>query len=381
MNEASTTDCDAIVIALKSRSQPVSTAVRDSLSAAYWLKNMGAEKLYFKYCSTFDSTPQGNIGPVADALLEASGHPFSLLCPSLLENGRAVRNGMLYVNGVPLSKSHMKHHPLNPMWNSRIPALMKPQSKYPVFVVSREEMKDEASLVNRLKALSAEHDHFYLVPDYDEPDDGSRIAALFDLLPLWTGGSELLLHFAKQHSAGGQKKITETDSDGSTGRLMFCGSCSDMTQKQVNRWLIQGGKGRMIVPEDGKKSDPELWSMAEEYLKNPQEDYLFYSSGSVGFRDTATADAAASAGIESVLSRLAAMIARQIPADRVIVAGGETSGSVIKALGLHVFSVGPSIAPGVPILYPQEKKMKLVLKSGNFGDEDFFLKTLNEQEK
>lgn len=382
MEDVDTTDCDAVVIALKSRSEEHTAAVRESLTAAGWLKSQGAQKLYFKYCSTFDSTPHGNIGPVADALLESLDCPYTLLCPSLPENGRTVRDGVLYVNGVPLGESHMRHHPLNPMWDSRIPALMAPQSKYPTYILHREEMDDPAVLQEKLAALQKSGERFYLVPDYCTPDDGKRIAALFDALPLWTGGSELLMHFAAgQTQATGQTHRTvyaAAKSKSTHGRLMLCGSCSDMTQRQVKRWLASGGKGRMILPGDGARSDEALLKIAAEYLENPQTDFLFYSSGSVGMRDDSHTDSGASADIETSLSRLAALITKKAAVDRVIVAGGETSGAVTQALKLHCFAVGDSVAPGVPVLYPQGSDMRLVLKSGNFGNEEFFLHTLED---
>ena len=123
-------DAQAIVIALKSRTQPTAQAVEDSLAAARYLLAQGVQQIYFKYCSTFDSTPNGNIGPVADALMELVNAPCSILCPALPVNGRTVENGNLMVNGIPLHESHMKNHPLTPMWDCKIKNLMEPQSKY-----------------------------------------------------------------------------------------------------------------------------------------------------------------------------------------------------------------------------------------------------------
>lgn len=382
MEEADLSGHDAVVIALKSRSAPSEAAVRDSLAAARWLRQAGVEKLYFKYCSTFDSTPGGNIGPVCDALLEELHQPCTLLCPALSENGRIVRDGVLYVNGVPLAESHMQYHPLNPMWDSRIPELMAPQSKYPVFAIGREEMADPAALQKRLDELQGAYEHFYLVPDQAGAEDCACIVRRFGTLPLWTGGSELLLHLAAKSVTPGKSEAAAPPSGNrkTYGRLMFCGSCSDMTQKQVNRWLNAGGGGCMIIPEDGTKSESHFLEMAEGYLRNPRKDFLYYSSGSIGLLKAGHTDALVSRRIENVFSRLAQIILSHAPADRVIVAGGETSGAVIQALDLHSFTVGSSIAPGVPILRPQGREMRLVLKSGNFGREDFFLTALKDQE-
>ena len=133
-------ETQAIVIALKSRTQERKDAVADSLTAAEFLLRQGVKQLYFKYCSTFDSTPEGNIGPVADALMERAGAPYTLLCPSLPANGRTVEGGSLFVNGVPLHQSHMKDHPLTPMRDCRVDRLMAPQSRYPSRVLPREAL-------------------------------------------------------------------------------------------------------------------------------------------------------------------------------------------------------------------------------------------------
>ncbi|MFR9254759.1 MAG: four-carbon acid sugar kinase family protein [Merdibacter sp.] len=184
-----TADFDALVVALKSRSAAKEEALAQSGQALQFLREQGCEQFYFKYCSTFDSTPQGNIGVVMDALMEALDVPYSLLCPSLPVNGRTVLNGILYVNGQPLSESPMKDHPLNPMWDSEIANLMRPQSHFPCEVMSREQMKTE--WIEQLKQKHAK-ERFYLIPDYETDADGEQIASLFGDLPLLSGGSGLL---------------------------------------------------------------------------------------------------------------------------------------------------------------------------------------------
>jgi uncharacterized protein YgbK (DUF1537 family) len=140
-------DVDAVVIALKTRMDITSRAVAESLKAAKWLMEYGIKQLYIKYCSTFDSSQTGNIGPICDAVLETFDRTYTLLCPSLPVNKRTVKDGILYVDGIPLAESHMRNHPLTPMWDSFIPNLMKEQSKYPCFVFDRDTLMKE-HLVN-----------------------------------------------------------------------------------------------------------------------------------------------------------------------------------------------------------------------------------------
>lgn len=393
MEEADPEGWDAVVIGLKSRSEAAGEAVSDCLEAVRWLREKGAEKIYFKYCSTFDSTPSGNIGPVSDAVMEQTASSYSILCPSLPDNGRCVRKDILFVKGIPLAESPMKDHPLNPMWDSRVSVLMQAQSRYPVFPVSREEMRDPERLKERVEGLVRAHTHFYLVPDYESEEDGVLIAQFFGSLPFLTGGSGLLQHLgrslrqtAERDPAGedtiraGKKK---SEKDPGNGRVMFCGSCSEMTQKQVRRFIEKGGKAVRIdtvdLAEEGL--DKRVCELAELSMRHPEEDILYYSSGSAGLRDKENPDPMISGAMERFIAKLAATIVAGRPAERIIVAGGETSGAVTLALGLHTFGIGESIAPGVPILHPVGKDLRLVLKSGNFGNEDFFVGTLEDEKE
>lgn len=371
-------DYDAVVVALKSRSVDPALAASESLAALDWLRSVRAEKLYFKYCSTFDSTRSGNIGPVCDAILEKYHIPYTILCPSLISNHRTVDGGILYVNGTPLSESHMRHHPLNPMWSSSIKELMAPQSKYPCFNICQKEYGDIPSLKARIEKLAEEHEHFYLVPDHSELRHGEIIASLFEALPFWTGGSGLLGAFSEAH---GRRSPQDPEPRGGLpdkgGRLMIVGSCSDMAKKQVKRWIDSSGKAVMIDRETAFNADRTLPSVAEEYISDPQTDLMFYSSGSSAELRREEPSPEASRAMERFMASLARYIYAGVGAKRLIVAGGETSGAVITALGYHAFQVGASIAPGVPILLPLgEEGSQIVLKSGNFGDEDFFLEAL-----
>lgn len=176
--------CEAVVIALKSRTQETESAVADSMKAARWLAEQGAEQLYVKYCSTFDSRPCGNIGPIVDAILEAFNVPGTVLCPALPSNGRVVRDGILYVNGVPLAESPMKDHPLTPMWESRVAKLMEPQGKYACLEVFRDALHgDPETLLTGLARRISSQAHYYIVPDYVDEADAEKIISLFGGMP------------------------------------------------------------------------------------------------------------------------------------------------------------------------------------------------------
>ncbi len=370
------TDYDAIVIALKSRTQETHRAVQDSLDALQWLRDHGAQKLYLKYCSTFDSTPTGNIGPVADAAMERFSVPYTILAPALLPNGRTVRDGTLFVNGTPLAESHMCHHPLTPMWDSRIAELMRRQSAYPCFPIPESFYSDSAALFSQISLWQQQYSHFYLVPDDWKPDHGHKIAALFGSLPFLTGGSGLLEDLGALASISTSGPLTPPMQDRSP-RLMLAGSCSSATQEQVHRWLESGGAGIQLDPDTIRRIGPTPFL---EKAIQAQEDLLFYSSGSIGVlagRSPSPEDAAL---LEQSMAAIAAHMHRSGKLHRLVVAGGETSGAVMQALHLRTFSIGESIAPGVPEMSPVDTpSLRVILKSGNFGGPDFFLNALKEE--
>lgn len=364
---------EAVVIALKSRSIPAELAVSRTLKAAKWLLECGAAHLYFKYCSTFDSTPKGNIGPVTDALMELTESKYTVVCPSLPINGRTVKDGILYVNGTPLAESHMRNHPINPMTRSDISVLMAAQSRYPCFILQGNQME-------RIQEELAGEQRFTMVPSYSTDADGARIAEKFGHLPLLTGGSGLLEHLGRLY--GSNQCEAREPSAGQAApkglpRLLLAGSCSAMTRKQVETYLAQGGNAIRIEPDkllSGMQTEKEL----RQAIRLADGDILLYSTA-----DSKRVRAyqrmgseRVSALLEALMGRLA-VYGRDCGYQRIVVAGGETSGAVIRELKTGAFQIGADVAPGVPELWPiNQPELALVLKSGNFGDETFFLHVL-----
>lgn len=365
-------ETQAIVIALKSRTQETKGAVADSLAAADFLLKQGVKQLYFKYCSTFDSTAEGNIGPVADALMERTGASYTVLCPSLPANGRTVEEGNLFVNGVPLHESHMKDHPLTPMRDCRIARLMAPQSRYPSKVLTRKELED----------FQAPGDGpCYLIPDYSSDEDGKRIARTFGRLPLLTGGSGLLEHLAGEWTGemAGKGKIPES---GTRGRaLLLAGSCSKATLGQIAWYQAQGKPFFKLDPGallEGTQTMEDAWDFVAAH-QGEKDTVLVYSSDSP--ERVREYQKLGAGKVAALLEGITAQLARRAVEagyTRIISAGGETSGAVTKGLGFQSYLIGPSVAPGVPVMVPAEApEIRLVLKSGNFGGEDFFGQALD----
>lgn len=359
---------DAAVIALKTRTQETVSAVEDSLTALKWLHEQGAKRFYVKYCSTFDSTPRGNIGPICDASMEFLQAPYTVLCPALPVNGRVVRGGRLFVNGVPLEQSPMKNHPLTPMWASSIEELMAPQSKYPCRTIGR-------AYGNALPRLDAAHG--YYVPDMETDADADAIVACFGGLRLLTGGSGIAEPLARILME--DRVVSHPDAGTDRPALLLAGSCSVATREQIENYRAAGGACLKLDPMallDGTTNAKELWRQAKDCLG---ESVLIYSSDtpenvrkmqSHGQEKVAVL-------LENTFAQLACLAA-QDGIRRVIVAGGETGGAVTRQLGFNAYEIGQSIAPGVPVMTPvADPSLRLVLKSGNFGQPDFFRRALD----
>lgn len=361
----------AIVIALKSRTQETLQAVADSKHAAQFLLDQGITHLYFKYCSTFDSTPQGNIGPVCDALLEQMKAPYSLLCPSLPVNGRTVSNGRLFVNGTPLDESPMKDHPLTPMWDSRISELMRPQSHYSCQILPRNASWHKPEYT----------EPFYLIPDYETDEDGEKIAKTFGHLPFLSGGSGLLKPLAEYllSGSGTSRQIPATAVPGKA--LLIAGSCSKMTLSQIAWYQAQNMLSLRMDPLallNGTQTPEQIWEFIETHT-DEQHAVLVYSSDTPEM--VRRSQELGREKIASMLEQLSARLAEKAVEHgftRIICAGGETSGAITKGLHFSSYEIGESIAPGVPVMIPALRPdIRLVLKSGNFGQEDFFGRALS----
>lgn len=369
-------DAQAIVIALKSRTQETSQAVSHSLEAARFLLERGVKQIYFKYCSTFDSTKSGNIGPVADALMELMKVPYTLLCPALPVNGRTVEDGRLLVNGIPLHESHMKNHPLTPMWDSRIDKLMEPQSRYSCRSLSLEEMESFSHSLREHRFSTP----FYIVPDYKKTEDGGKIAAVFGRLPLLTGGSGLLEPLGQLWTDRLPVKGTIPKSRTRGRALLLAGSCSKATLEQIEWYKRQGKPCFKLDPSamlEGRQTVEDLWDFAKNCQDGVSAALLYSSEVPEKIKKYQTCSGKNIAGmLEHAMAQIAVR-AVQDGYTRIICAGGETSGAVTKGLGFPSYWIGESVAPGIPVMIPVEKpQMRLILKSGNFGQEDFFGRAL-----
>ncbi|WP_369268770.1 3-oxo-tetronate kinase [Streptomyces sp. R11] len=374
-------DADAVVIALKSRTTPASDAVDASLRALAWLRSADAEQIYFKYCSTFDSTPAGNIGPVTEALMDALGADFTIATPAFPDNGRTVFKGHLFVGDVLLSDSGMRHHPLTPMTDPNLVSVLQAQTGRPVGLVDHTVVAGGGDAVRtRFDELRKEGVGIAIV-DAVSNRDLVRLGEAVRDLPLVTAGSGLAIGLPANWGFEPSAAAAQLPpADGHAA--VVSGSVSDATNGQVLEFLRTGRPAFSVDPlriAAGEDVAGQALAFAEAHLADGP--VLVYSTQAP---DTVRAVqgrlGAAEAGelVERTLARVArGLVDRGVR--RLVVAGGETSGAVVQALGITRLRIGPQIAPGVPwcaATLPGGDTLHITLKSGNFGGPGFFTDSL-----
>lgn len=370
-------DIDAGVVALKSRTLPSAEAVRLSLEALDWLRDQGCTQFFFKYCSTFDSTKKGNIGPVIDALMDRLGAGSAIVCPAFPAAGRSVYQGHLFVGDALLSESGMENHPLTPMTDPDIRRWLSHQTRQGVgHVPARVVFEGPAAIADAI-AAERQAGRPVIVVDAIRDADLRAIGAAAKDLALVTGGSGIALGLPANLMAAGDLTSPAAAWTGRAGpAALIAGSVSKMTRAQVARWAATR-PAREITAGDVLEGriTPDA---AVRFVMEAGGPALLYSSADP---DTVRA-AQETYGRAEVAGRIEgffAETARQLVAagvTRIVTAGGETSGAVVEGLGIEALRIGPEIAAGVPAVAAVGRDLVLALKSGNFGDEDFFEKAL-----
>ncbi|WP_386691724.1 3-oxo-tetronate kinase [Lonepinella sp. MS14434] len=364
---------DAIVISLKSRSNPVEQAIEQSLKALHWLQDNGCNQFYFKYCSTFDSTAKGNIGPVTDALLAELKDDFTVITPALPVNGRTIFNGYLFVGEQLLSESGMKNHPITPMTDANLMRLMDAQAQGKTGLVAYADViKGADSVKARFAQLKADGYRYAVV----DAVDNSQLAVLAEAVAdfkLVTGGSGLGAYMAARLSGGKQGTNAFVPTQGKT--VIFSGSCSVMTNTQVAYYKAKAPSFYLDVSQaignPNYVDELAQWVLANLDGKLAPLVYATVEATQLKQIQNQFGGNKASHAIEQVFAKLAEKL-KANGVTNFITAGGETSSIVVQQLGFSGFHIGKQIAPGVPWLKAVEEPIYLALKSGNFGKENFF---------
>ena len=384
-------DVDVVVIALKSRTIPVADAVAQSLAALHWLQAQGAKQIYFKYCSTFDSTSEGNIGPVTEALMQAMGTNFTIATPAFPDNGRTVFKGHLFVGDVLLNESGMQHHPLTPMTDPNLVRVMQSQCASSVGLIDFKTVaQGQAAILSRIDVLKSQGCRIAIV-DALSNDDLLRLGPALRDMPLLTAGSGVAI--ALPANFGLQPTPNTSALPSLQGmQAVIAGSCSSATQKQVAHFKAQGLPTLALDPIRLVQDDAahaavvsEALAWAKSHLTQGAETIspvLIYSTASPeSVKATQAQYGAQVVGdrVEHALASIAQGL-HQLGVGQLVVAGGETSGACVQALGITQLQIGQQIDPGVPWCYAHTdaRGLHITLKSGNFGSEDFFTKAFRQ---
>ena len=374
-------DADAVVVALKSRTVPVSDAVRETLEAWHWLRAAGARQCYFKYCSTFDSTPQGNIGPVAEALLADMNADFTIACPSLPMNGRTVYRGHLFVGDQLLSESGMRQHPLTPMTDANLVRVLQAQVRGRVGLVDNDVVNAGALAITACFADLRRNGVRFAVCDTTSTKQLDDLAEACAELPLVTAGSGLALGLPAAYEQRGWVTLDAQAASALPavgGRAaVLAGSSSNATNTQVQHWIQSGRPAYRVEPQRLALGEP-VAQQALDWAAHRNEVLIYATASANEVRQAQVAIGVERSGqlVEQCLARIAVALVRS-GVRRVVVAGGETSGAVVLALSVSQLRIGPTIDPGVPWTQAHNRPLLLALKSGNFGRADFFGRALS----
>lgn len=377
-DEAAGGDVEAGVVALKSRTCPPAKAVEQSLAALAWLRAQGCRQFLFKYCSTFDSTPEGNIGPVADALIDALGADRVIVCPAFPATGRTLYQGHLFVGDRLLSESGMEHHPLTPMTDPDIRRWLARQACHRVGHVGFSSVAQGSRAIRAALNSEKAAGRHLIVVDAVRDEDLLAIGQAAADLPLITGGSGIALGLPENFRGAGLLSAGKQHWSGTGGpAIVLSGSCSTATRAQVARYR-ENHPALEIDAEAVIAGRLEPREVADWLMRRKDEAPLAFSSADpqvvAAIQKLHGRDKAAES-IEALFAATARLVTAE-GASRLVVAGGETSGAVVAGLGIKAMEIGPEIDPGVPALKVRGRNMALALKSGNFGAEDFFAKAV-----
>jgi uncharacterized protein YgbK (DUF1537 family) len=365
---------------------PAADAVAESLAALRWLQAAGMRQCYFKYCSTFDSTPAGNIGPVTDALMNALGADFAIACPAFPENGRTIFRGHLFVGDELLSDSGMRHHPLTPMLDPNLVRVLQAQTARRIGLLRFDTIAQGADALRARIATLRREGVAIAIADATANDDLRTLASACADLPLLTAGSGLALGLPAIYAERGwltpDAHAAELDPVRG-GSAVLSGSCSLATNAQVRRWLEAGRPAFAVDPRALARGELVAEGAIQWARSQPPDTaalvYATAAADELQAVQTELGAMQAGALVETCLAQIARGLVGQ-GVRRLVVAGGETSGAVVQALGVTQLRIGAAICPGVPWTQADTsvagERLHLALKSGNFGGPAFFTEAL-----
>lgn len=358
---------DVVVIALKIRNIKSVIAVDKFKEALNYLESLNVSRIFSKYCSTFDSTSDGNIGPILDYLMERYELNYTVASPAFPDTNRDVFNGYLFADGKLLSEGSMRTHPITPMLDSNLIRLLEKQSKYKAINISHKVLYQEGNIKEYLENIFKNRNKFYIIPDYFNNNHGRILMDYFGDIKVLSGSSKFIADWYNYIFSRQEKYVYDKLNNKESKVIIFAGSLSDKTNEQINYFINEGGIGIEITTNDLKKGSEYY----EDLILNTEENLMFYTS-----RKKLEKNNENSFSYEKFFAELA-QFSYKNGIKKIISAGGETSGAIIKSLPFKEYKAIYSIDVGVPVLEPLEyHDFQVVLKSGNFGSIEFFDKSI-----
>ena len=376
---------DVVVLGTGTRSIDPSEAYTRTYDAVLVLRSLGARAIQLKYCSTFDSTRQGNIGQSLDAARKAMGyHGSVIVCPALPVNGRTTCHGYHFVHGMLLSESPMRDHPLNPMSDANLVRWLGYQTAEKVGLVDIGDVRGGVERIRERRRILDSEGVVYHVADTLEQDDIDTLVGVYGDDAVLSGGSGITLSLGRLAVERGELDRYRSQGSrlqGSVGRLRhqvvaICGSASPTTRVQKQRALESGFFGITLGPLeilDGLITAEEIAQKASTAYEEGLNVMVTLAEHTAGECDSADRNDRIGPMLSEFLGRVSRSLVYDHGIQRLVVAGGETSGAVCEACELQALEVGSPIDPGVPFCLPLDgRDLLVVLKSGNFGRPDLF---------
>lgn len=368
-------NAEVIVVALKIRTEDKAIAINKVKETLDFFDKLNVTRIFYKYCSTFDSSSEGNIGPILDYMLDTREKKYTVVSPALPENYREVFNGYLFADGALLSEGSMANHPLTPMKDSNLVRLLNAQSKYEAYSLNHRMIGDEefdiSKFVNEIR-----ENKFYIIPDYYEGLDVDKLINFFGDLEILSGSSVFIRDWYKYLFGSKNSLSFEKKQKNNEKVILLSGSLSNQTKRQIEKFIIDGGEAQKI---NGSIINKEFIDQSIERIKKDNKNILFYSEReNYKNNDELIQSAKKIERFFSVISKEA----YESGIKNIIVAGGETSGAVVESLPFEAYRAIDVVDYGIPILEANDgSELKLILKSGNFGGDEFFQKAVSKLRK
>lgn len=393
-----------IGVAGTSRAKPPVEMEKELRPVMESLSKTGARIVHYKTCSTFDSSPE--VGSIGHAILvsreyfgEQTAIPLLVGAPAL---GRYTLFGSHYAkfkDEVYRLDRHpvMSRHPITPMKEADLRVHLKEQLHEEIGLLNILELEGEYETVQRIYHKKREEDVSVVLLDVLDNErlekSGQLIWETDEESTEFVVGSSgveyaLTAHWKKKGISNTILEKKESAVIQSDQILVVSGSCSSISQQQIEQAIKLGFCGIKVPLEHFFKQEE-----AEKFIKDVIEkinkgmsvvlytalgpDDELINETRVHFQQVGMKDHESSEFMGRQLGKWTKQIIEETSLQRVVIAGGDTSGFVTSEMGIYALEMILAVSPGAPLcrVYSEDKRMngiELALKGGQFGGPDYF---------